>query len=84
MRAAPTLALVPVFDTGSDWQTNLASVANYAWTGIPTVIAPADSMVIAFRVSHASMGTDDHLGAWVQPYVPTGEAANYITFDAEL
>ena len=84
MRAAPTLALTPAYDTEDDWNSNLAGVSNYAWTGTPTFQTDGVmSLMASFYVSHSSTGTNDYIGKVVQPYTPTGASANFITFSAD-
>jgi hypothetical protein len=82
MRAYPAISLTPAYNTGSGWQTNLAGVANAAWTSVPTQLSP-ELNKFCFYVSTATW-SGTYVGTSVQPYTPTGAAANYIELNAEL
>ena len=84
LRAAPTVAANPVYNTGSDWHNNLSGVDNRAWSGAPAAFAyPLEDAVVSWYVATAAWASG-YVGMVTQPYTPTGESENYISFDAEL
>jgi len=82
MRTYPAISLTPAYNTGSGWQTNLAGVSNAAWTSAPTQLSPELNKFCFYVGTATWSGT--YVGTSVQPYTPTGVAANYIELNAEL
>jgi len=82
MRTSPSVAANPVYNTGSGWQSNLASVANATWSSAPTQLSPQPNQAV-FYVTTAGWGTQ-YIGMVVQPYTPTGASANFLEISAEL
>lgn len=82
MRASPSTALNPAYNTGSGWQSNLASVDNRAWSSAPAQLSPQFNTAV-FYVMTASWPSQ-YVGMVVDPYTPTGVGANFLEISAEL
>ena len=83
MRATPTLALNPVYNTGSGWNINLPSLGNYVFSSLPSVNTYNYSTIVSISVTHAVMATAYYCFNG-EIYTPTGTSTNNIQLSAEL
>ena len=73
-----------LFTTLAQIGNNLSGVDNKAWSGAPAAFAyPLEDAVVSWYVATAAWASG-YVGMVTQPYTPTGESENYISFDAEL
>ena len=92
LRATPSITLVPAYNTGSDWQTNIAGVGNKEWTSTATVYLTGGahgtgallSPRVEFYVSNNTWSNTGYYGNRCSPFSNTGESENYIEVDAEF
>jgi hypothetical protein len=88
MRTQPSIAINPVYNTGSSWQINVTGITNYALTQAPTILGNdgaagggGNMIAIAFKSSGISSA---QYGLGAIPYATTGTATNNFQFSAEL
>jgi hypothetical protein len=89
MRTQPTIAINPVYNTGSSWQINLTGIANYALSQAPAILAndgaaSGGGNMIAISFTTASTISSADYGRGAVPYSTTGTATNNFQFSAEL
>tara|TARA_Y100000114_G_scaffold125722_2_gene121905 strand:- start:4603 stop:5826 length:1224 start_codon:yes stop_codon:yes gene_type:complete len=92
LRSQPTITLVPAYNTGSDWQTNIAGIGNKAWTLTATIYLTGGahgtgaslSPRVDFYVTNSTWSNSTYWGRRCQPFSNTGVSANYIEADSEF
>jgi len=89
MRTQPSVAINPVYNTGSSWQINITGVANYALSQAPAVLSGdgaaggGGNMVSISFITASTISSADY-GRGAVPYSTTGTATNNFQFSAEL
>jgi hypothetical protein len=89
MRTQPSVAVNPVYNTGSGWQINLTGITNYALSQAPAILtndgaASGGGNMFSISFTTASTMSSADYGRAVVPYSPTGTATNNFQFSAEL
>jgi len=89
MRTQPTVAINPVYNTGSSWNINLTGIDNYALSQAPTILAgdgaaSGGGNMIAILFTTASTLSSANYGRAAVAYSTTGTATNNFQFSAEL
>ena len=89
MRTQPSVAVNPVYNTGSGWQINLTGIDNYALSQAPAILtndgaASGGGNMFSISFTTAITMTSANYGRAVVPYSPTGTATNNFQFSAEL
>jgi hypothetical protein len=89
MRTQPSVAVNPVYNTGSSWQINLTGIDNYALSQAPAILtndgaASGGGNMFSISFTTATTMSSANYGRAVVPYSPTGTATNNFQFSAEL
>jgi hypothetical protein len=89
MRTQPSVAVNPVYNTGSGWQINLTGIDNYALSQAPAILtndgaASGGGNMFSISFTTATTMSSANYGRAVVPYSPTGTATNNFQFSAEL
>ena len=89
MRTQPSVAVNPVYNTGSSWQINLTGIANYALSQAPAILAndgaaSGGGNMFSISFTTASTISSGDYGRGAVPYSTTGTATNNFQFSAEL
>ena len=89
MRTQPSVAVNPVYNTGSSWQINLTGIDNYALSQAPAILtndgaASGGGNMFSISFTTASTMSSANYGRAVVPYSTTGTATNNFQFSAEL
>jgi hypothetical protein len=83
MRTTPSIALNPVYNTGSSWQANLTGIANYAFTAAPS-IGDYDGGLQLSILQSVSAISSSYFTLNVILYTTTGVNTNNFQISAEL
>jgi hypothetical protein len=89
MRTQPSVAVNPVYNTGSGWQINITGVANYVLSQAPAVLGVdgaagnGGNMVSISFITASTIPSADY-GRGAIPYATTNLATNNFQFSAEL
>jgi hypothetical protein len=83
MRTTPSIALNPVYNTGSSWQANLTGINNYAFTAAPS-IGDYDGGLQLSILQSVSAISSSYFTLNVILYPTTGVNTNNFQISAEL